>query len=294
MVVILIVQDFCPAQVPLKWEFEHTSYLDVRHVAKQDISVLGKTRKTETTVRFLFKLRPIKATGATTMVEVTVLACEDTSVTNGSDREENSFKGLVDQKFHFKVDEANREFKLDVPKALVEATFGEEFNIATDDQKDLYTRLADMILRVHLMDALMPLPGKAVSAGDNWRNTAVIKLQPFARATYDRQFVMAGPQVHEGKRVEAINWTSRVELAPLSDEKGLLPLKIKDLKAIGKPTNEGTVLWDGALNRPARIDSLQVYEVELTMEKEGKPLTGKAKGSDSFISRFYTKNPDEK
>ena len=278
MAVVLATQHSpCTAQTSLKWEFEETAYLEVRHIARQEISVVGKTKETDTTIRLLFKVRPIKVGRAATVLELTVVACEDNSVSKGAAPEKDSLKGFKGQKFRLTVSAANQGIELSGTKGLAEAVFGDDAKKGTDDEKQFAADMAETILRVHLLDAFMPLPGKAVSAGDKWRNKAEVKCQPIAHMTADREFVLVGRQIHDGKRVEAITWASKVELEPLRDEKGVLPFKIKELKPLAKSQNEGTVLWDSSRNRPVRIDCIQTYDLEMVMEINDKAVKAKGK-----------------
>jgi hypothetical protein len=51
----------------------------------------------------------------------------------------------------------------------------------------------------------------------------------------------------------------------------------------------------GRRRPPAGGDlSLQVYEVGMLMLFDGKEVKGKGKGSDTFVIRFFARNPDEK
>jgi hypothetical protein len=284
----------CAAQTTLEWEPAETTFLEVRHVAKQEVTVIGRTKETETTVRFLFKVRPTKIGREATAYEITVVGCEDSSTTKGAAPEKDTFKGFRGQTFRVTVGAGNRGLDIADAARLAEAVFGDEVKGGTEAEKRFAADMTEAVVRIHLLDAFVPLPGKAVAPGDKWRDTAEVKVQPIAQVTIDREYGFAGGQVHEGKRVEAVNWASRVEFKPLGDDKGGLPFTVKEMKAVGKPRNEGTVLWDGAARRPVRIDSLQVYEIEMLMVIDGKEVKGKGKGSDTFVIRFFAKNPDEK
>jgi tetratricopeptide (TPR) repeat protein len=290
--VLLLAQRPGAAQTSLKWQFEETRYLDVRHVAKMDITFLGMTKETESTTRFLFSLRPVKVGLTATILDVTVLACEDSSVSRGADPEKDIFKGFKGQKFRLTIRAANQGFELATPKGLAEAVLGDDVKNGTEDERQFAADLVETILRAHLIDAIVPLPGKAVSAGDKWRNTMEVKMQPLAQVTTDREYVFVGRQIYDGKRVDAVTWSGKVELKPLRDEKGLFPFKIKEMKSAVKPQSEGTVLWDESVNRPVRVDCLLTYELDMVVESKGKVVKGKGKGSDTFVIRYSANNPD--
>jgi hypothetical protein len=290
--VLLLAQRPGAAQTSLKWEFEETTYLDVRHVAKMEITAPGRTKETESITRFLFSLHPVKVGPTATVLDVTVLACEDSSVSRGADPDKDSFKGFKGQKFRLTIRAANQGFELATPKGLAEAVLGDDAKNGTDDERQFAADMVEALLRIHLIDAIVPLPGKAVSVGDKWRNTVEVKMQPLAQVTTDREYVLVGRQIYDGKRVDAVTWSSKLEIKPLRDEKGLFPFKIKEMKSAVKPQDEGTVLWDWSVNRPVRVDSLLTYELDIVVESKGKVVKGKGKGSDTFVIRYSANNPD--
>ncbi len=293
-VAILLAATASTAQPPLTQEFDEASYLDVRRTSKQTIRVAGRAKETEMTIRLLMKLQPSKVTRAGTTLEVTVLACEDVSVTKGEPDEKETFKGLKSQKFRVTVAAANRGFEIATTKELVEAVFGDEAKNGTDAEKKFASDTVEALLRSHLLDAFMPLPEKAVAVGDKWKNTAEFALQPIARVVFEREYVFAGQQVHDGRRVDVVNWASRMDVKPLAGDDDLFPFKVKELKPVGKPQNEGTVLWDREAKRPLRVDSLQTYELALVIDIDGKQVKGSGGGTETFVLRYLTKNPDAK
>jgi hypothetical protein len=282
------------AQTTLEWELEETAYLEVRHTSTQSITVLGRTKETQNTIRFVFKVRPTKVGRAATTYEITIVACEDVATTKGEAPEKDALKGFRGQKFRLTATTGNQNLELVTPKELPDAVFGDDFKDGTAAEKQFAADLADAILRVHLLDAFVPLPEKAVAPGDKWNNKAVVKVPPLAQATTTREYALVGRQIHEGKPVQAIHWTSTIDLKPLPDENGLLPFKVKQMKVLVKPQYEGTVLWDASAKRPLRVDCVQTYNLELLMDIDGRETKGNGKGTDAFVIRFFATNPDEK
>jgi hypothetical protein len=78
----------------------------VRHVAKQEVTVIDGTKETETTVRFLFKVRQRRSDGR--IYEITAVGCEDSSTTKGATPEKDTFKGFRGYMIRVKVGAANR------------------------------------------------------------------------------------------------------------------------------------------------------------------------------------------
>ena len=222
------------------------------------------------------------------------MACEDVATTKGEAPEKDALKGFRGQKFRLTATTGNQNLELVTPKELPDAVFGDDFKDGTAAEKQFAADLADAILRVHLLDAFVPLPEKAVAPGDKWNNKAVVKVPPLAQATTTREYALVGRQIHEGKPVQAIHWTSTIDLKPLPDENGLLPFKVKQMKVLVKPQNEGTVLWDASAKRPLRVDCVQTYNLELLMDIDGRETKGNGKGTDAFVIRFFATNPDEK
>lgn len=282
------------AQTTVDWELDEATFVDVRHVARQEVTVLERTKVTDTTIRFLFKVRPVKVGRAGTVLDGTVVACEDESLATGGEVEKGTFKGYKDQKFRLTLGADHRTFELGGIDGLAVAVFGDDAKTGTAAEKKFAADMAEAVLRYHLADVFVPLPGKAVGVGDKWRNKAEITLHPLARITMDREYTLAGHQVHDGRRVETVNWASPLECTPLVDDQGVFPFKVKEMKAVGKSRNEGTALWDAIARRPVRIDSLQVYDLDMTMEIDGKAVKAAGKGTDSFVVRFLAKDPDAK
>ena len=149
---------------------------------------------------------------------------------------------------------------------------------------------------MHVIDSYVPLPEKPVAIGDKWRNASEIEIQGICKMKMDKTFTLIGKQIHENQEVTAIGWTSRVDLALLKDDGGVLPFKITHMKEkeAGKTRNEGTVLWGRKKNRPLRVDSIQSYDLAITVDINDKEYAGTGKGTDTFVVRFFDKNPDEK
>jgi tetratricopeptide (TPR) repeat protein len=293
LVFLCLGQGSVRAQTRLEFELEETCYLEVRHKARQEIKVIGRTRETETTLRFLFKVRPVKVGRAGTVLEHTVVACEDVSTTKGGPTEKGTFKGLKGQQFRVLLGPGNRTLELAGTDKLVEPVFGADAKKGTANEKRFFADMLNAVLRVHLIDAYMPVPDKAVSAGDKWRNTTEVKVYPITQAKLDRTYSLLGRQIHEGQEVEAVGWTSLMQYTLLKDDAGVLPFKIKEMKELDKGRYDGTVLWGRSVHRPLRVDCIQSYKLSLVMLIQGKEVKAEGAGNDSFVIRFLKDKPED-
>lgn len=276
---------------PLEWEFDETCYLEVKHTARQTITMLGRTAKQETEIRFVFKVRPVKVSAAGTVLEHTVMTADDSGTNIKGEAEKDTFKGLRGQKFKVTLGPGNRTLTLGGVDDLLEPVFGDEAKTATDGERKFLTDTLTAVLLTHLIDAYVPLPAGGAGPADKWQNTAELALPPLAKVRSDREFTRLGRQVHEGAEVEVISWKSKVQVAALKGDDGVLPFKLSELKAVAPPENIGTILWDRAASRPLRIDSLQRYDLDMVLEIDGKSVKGKGRGSDTLVSRFLKTSP---
>jgi hypothetical protein len=296
--ILFVFQQFGLAQTSLEWNFKEVLYLEVKHVGKEEMSLFGETTTSESNIRFLFKVSPTKVDKAGAILDITILACEDTLTKKEENARKLMFKEFKDQQFLLFVKQNNKEIELSNVNGLnavfLKALFGDKAKNATDDDKRIAASLAEAMFRTHLIDAFVCLPGNAVAVGDKWRNKRVDLSDPLSHLTIDQEYVLSGRQIHDGKKVEVISWASRIELKPVNNAKGIRSVKLKDVKPIGNPQNEGTVLWDNSVRRPIRVDCVQSYEFEMVFESEGETVKSRRKGSDSFVIQFFTKNPDVK
>lgn len=290
---VLVAAPALPAQTTLQRKLDGTVFIEVKHSTKQNIRVLGTNQDQDTTIRFLFKVQPAKGAGKDAVFDVTIEDCSDKGSKNGVADEDNTLKGFRDQKFQLTLGEDNKTLAIKASKDLTEAVFGEEAREGTEAEQALVADLAATILRVHLLDAFTPLPGKPVNAGDKWKNSTAITLQSFVRMDVDREYVLRARKPGDPAGLETIAWTSTFDIKPVGKQGGL-PFTIKDVKQNKPGTYEGTVQWDTAAGRPKLVESQQSYDLEFTMEIDGKTIKGSGTGKDNFTIRFFDRNPEQK
>src|SRR5205807_20148 len=127
------------AQERYEWRFggadSPDSYLDVRHVSKQSMNVLGQARDTETTIHLVFKVHIVKSDAEGTVLEHTIIASDDVSKSPGKPDEKGTFKGLSDQKFTVTLKPGARGLEVSGGEAMIEAVFGDDARNAKPNEK---------------------------------------------------------------------------------------------------------------------------------------------------------------
>lgn len=290
---LTVWQSVAQAQVALKWNFKEPIFIDVEHKSEQDIQVLGVNQTTNSKIRFLFKVSPVKTgpDGTTLEHSILVLSMEDKK--NGAGQKD-TLKGLKDHQFQVKVAPGAQKLTLEGVDKLVEPAFGRDVKKATEGEKKFMLDVLNALLQTHVLDAYVPVPDRPVKIDDTWRNAVEVKVPPLAQMKLDREYKLKGQKQHNGKEVDLIEWTGQAEFGPMKDEQGVLPFKIKEMKAIGKPEHKGTILWDRKSGRPVQIDSEQSYEIDMVMDIQGKDVKGKGKGKDRLKTRILDRNPEVK
>jgi hypothetical protein len=285
------VQRAAAEAVSLK-ELQGENFIEVKHDAKQDVTIAGHpTQTTNTRITFVFKLSPVKSDDAGTLYDVTILKCDDTSQQVGQAETSGTFKGFNGKKFQILVAPRQQKVEFRDTDHLVPEVFGADAIKADEGQKKFFGDLMRGILQVHLGDAFVPLPEKAVGQGDTWRHTATMTIQPFAEMSMDREYKLQGQEKKDGQDVHVIHWASKMEIKPLKDDKGVLPFKVVDMKTNGESDDHGSIYWDAAANRPAKIEVHQKYSMDMTMEIGQQTMKGTGAGTDSFDVRYLAADP---
>lgn len=281
-----------PAEVALDFKYDRPFFLDVRHVAKQEFSALGQKKVSDVSIRMVFEVRRVKADGAATVLEHTVLHCEDVSTEEGGEREEGTFAGLRGQAFRVVLAPNNRSLEIDGVDKLLDPVFGDEAKQANAVEKRFMKDVLSAVLKVHLQDAYVPTPGKPAAPGETWKVKTQMKLQGLVQMDSDRTFTLKQPRAVDGKQLHAIEWSSRAAFKALPGNENILPFAIKEVSQVGDPVDQGTVLWDAAAGRPASAECRQEYELKIKIEVDGEKLEGTGKGKDTFSIRFSDEKPD--
>lgn len=290
---LLLSTPALPAEPQLKWNFADPTYVEVKHVVRQKIKAAGKERENVSILRFLFKFEPSKVGAKETVLDATILEVDDTSKVDGQIDPDDDLKGFRNQKFKVTLGANCETLAINVNRRLVESAFGDEYRLGDADEKKLCTELASIILRTHLMDVFTPMPANAVSSGNKWKNATSISLQSIMEVRLDREYTLAARKPGDLAGVETITWTSGMEFKT-SDKPGLFPFTIKEAKPLKDAKYEGTILWDTAAGRPRSVEALMDYDLEFTIEIEGKSFKGSGSGKDTYSIKFFDKNPDAK
>ena len=276
---------------PLDYKFGGGDwFLDVQHVAKQNITVLGHDTENNTVIHLVLKVHVVKSDATGAVLEHTILLCDDTSSSPGKAEEKGLFKGLRNQKFTVVLKPHNDAIEIEGADELAEPVFGDEAKNAKPKDKKFMADMLAYILRLHVVEFYTPTPAQA----GEWSHTLDMKLQSMAQIQADRKYAPAGTKTVDGKTLEAIHWTGKITVSPLKDEAGVLPFKVTELKLVGDPVDTGTILWDPATGRPAQVDSEQVTSLTMKMDINGQVVDGAAKTNDKFTIKAMEKYEEKK
>ncbi len=277
----------------LKWDLNDTAFIEVRHHNERHTRMLNRTKRETTKIRFVFRVRRTQVNNKATLYECTVVTCEDESTTHGVASERNTMKGFEKQSFGVRVDARTQVMTLTDTDGLAEVLLDDNDEDPAPEDRAFAGVIANALLYTHLVDAFTPLPAKRAGVGDKWRSPYALNVPPLMQMTVRREFRLVGPQIHDGREIQAINWESQVSAKPMPDKGGLLPFSISKIELVGKPRAAGTILWDAAAGRPVRIDSLQTYDLEMTLNIDERAIDGKGSATHYMVTRFHDKHPDK-
>lgn len=294
VVIWLLLQEFGVAQTMLEWHLDKTPFVHVKHVGRQRIAIGTKKTGSDSEFHMVFEIRRGKTNGRKTEYLATLhdFTQESTNLDGSEDEEEDPLLSLIGKDFKFAVEADTRDLQILDGEALVKDVFGEEAEELSVVERKFFTELITTLLRMHLQDAFVPLPGKPAAVDDTWQGKSAIVVQPVVRMDIDRTFRFDGERTTDGVKARAITWSSRFDVQFLKGDPELSAAKPKRVKLVEPGRYDGTALWDLEGGRPLLVETLQEYEMEMTIEVNGQEQTAVGGGRDALEFRFFDKLPE--
>jgi hypothetical protein len=263
-------------------------YVDVTHVGKQQISVLGNNTENNTTIHMVFKVHVVKSDETGAELEHTIVA-ENDVVANGPQNLKDVFKGLRGQKFTVQLKPRNKDMEIIASPDLATAVFPNEIQNSTPAQKKMLHDMLTYILRVHIGEYYMPTPEMPVAEGGTWPHKQEMTLQSIAKIKSDREYKSGGAATADGKTADSVQWKGKLSASPVTDDSGALPFKVLEVGLVGEPVDTGTILWDRSTGRPAKVESKQEANMQMKYDINGTIVNATARTSDTFVLKAMEK-----
>jgi formylglycine-generating enzyme required for sulfatase activity/tetratricopeptide (TPR) repeat protein len=140
------------------------------------------------------------------------------------------------------------------------------------------------LCRSLFQDAFVPLPGRAVTAGEQWEQQTIRTLAPIGTHVLKKTFAT------DAKEPGRVVVTGASTLTPFAEGAFGLPYKVADPE-LKSADYRGFYLFDAAAGRLKQGETLLRTRVSATMVGDGVKLPGDATQEHTTTVRFFESNP---